>query len=163
MSRLYLFYIICYLPLAISGATSQYSGVSAFYRLKSTIYDGYDPMIRPVKDPWTVTNVTIGFTLKQVLSFDDTSETITVSAWPNMVSVFPKLIFQTIILYLMKTWTKWCKMVHFVHFVQIVYFRKRRGCKMNHLGMQNESSFLLWKLYRASNKMKMNHFNGGLI
>ena len=99
----YLFYTIFYLPLAISDATSQYSNVSAFYRLKSTIYDGYDPMIRPVKDPWTVTNVTIGFTLKQVLSFDDTSETITVSAWPNMVSVFPKLIFQTIILYLMKT------------------------------------------------------------
>ena len=66
----YLFYTIFYLPLAISDATSQYSNVSAFYRLKSTIYDGYDPMIRPVKDPWTVTNVTIGFTLKQVLSFD---------------------------------------------------------------------------------------------
>ena len=99
MSRLYLFYIICYLPLAISGATSQYSGVSAFYRLKSTIYDGYDPMIRPVKDPRTVTNVTIGFSLKQVLSFDDTSQTITLNGWPNMVNVFSRLIFQSLINY----------------------------------------------------------------
>ena len=58
------------------------------YRLKHDIYEGYDQNIRPVKDYRSVTKVTIGFTLAQVLSFDDETETITVRGWPRFVSFY---------------------------------------------------------------------------
>ncbi len=107
MNKFYLYSVLslCLLPPFING---DYTTVSAYYRLKTAIYDGYDQMIRPVKSPSTITNVTIGFTLKQVLSFvssfwlvelwlqafisfsswiqkDDQTESITLSGWPNMV------------------------------------------------------------------------------
>jgi len=110
MNKFYLYSVLslCLLPPFING---DYTTVSAYYRLKTAIYDGYDQMIRPVKSPSTVTNVTIGFTLKQVLSFvssswlvelwlqafisfsswiqkDDQTESITLSGWPNMVTNF---------------------------------------------------------------------------
>ena len=58
------------------------------YRLKHDTYEGYDQNIRPVKDYRSVTKVTIGFTLAQVLSFDDETETITVRGWPRFVSFY---------------------------------------------------------------------------
>ena len=65
MNKFFLGFFI--FPLIINGF--QHNNALPYYRLKNDLYDGYDQYIRPVKNPKTITNVTIGFTLSQVLSF----------------------------------------------------------------------------------------------
>ena len=66
MSFFYAVLIIFFSPLLVNA---DYLADSAYYRLKTALYDGYDQYIRPVRNPSTVTQIKIGFTLKQVLSF----------------------------------------------------------------------------------------------
>lgn len=41
---------------------------NSLYRLQTNLLDGYNPYIRPVKNPKTVTKIKIDLTLQQVIS-----------------------------------------------------------------------------------------------
>ena len=59
---------------------------TALYRLNHMLFKDYDKFTKPVRRSQTVINVTIDFTLNQLLLMNDYTELITLSGWPNIVT-----------------------------------------------------------------------------
>ena len=55
------------------------------YRLKTRLFESYDPWVRPIIHAQHRANIHLDFTLLQLLSMNEVSETMTVSGYLNLV------------------------------------------------------------------------------